>query len=163
MEDALDVSLEIDVVVDADMAGQDIAGIDGGPNDSTDANDGETDGPACVPADCEDGNSCTVDTCSGNVCKHQLTANCSLPCLSNQDCPTGVCDSAAMACVTCVADLDCPTGNFCQGNVCNKGLNCTSDSECKGSSQVCDTVAQFCVDCVTSLDCQGGEECWNGT
>lgn len=59
-------------------------------------------------AQCDDGNTCTVDTCTAGVCGNTPSA-------AGTVCGDGVCDGAASpSCVECLIDADCGVGSFCQ-------------------------------------------------
>lgn len=67
---------------------------------------------ACVScesaANCDDGNTCTIDACTAGVCG-------SAPSPAGTACGDGVCDGAAApSCVECLSDADCEFGSFCQ-------------------------------------------------
>jgi subtilisin len=76
-------------------------------------------GPQCVvDADCDDGNDCTADSCSGGVCLHQEPA-CS-DVAADGCCPAG-CDWTT--------DLDCSCEPFCFADAdCDDGDPCTADA-----------------------------------
>jgi hypothetical protein len=114
------------------------------------------------PADCNDGNLCTNDVCSGNVCSNPNNSNsCNdfLFCTSNDTCSGGACVGGANpcaspsfcsesfdACVQCLQDSHCNDGNPCttdscqfgscqnQNNsvACNDGAFCTASDVCSG-------------------------------
>ncbi len=87
--------------------------------------------------DCNDGNPCTIDTCSMNTCSTSFvpagSGSCTLP--SPLDLP-GVCDGAG-GCVQCITDAHCsePTprcGDF------NRCVECLSSAECPRTRPVCE-------------------------
>lgn len=102
-----------------------------------------------APADTDDDNECTVDSCQGNVPSHvsSLGARCSNG--------TGYCDAAG-ACVGCISDANCPagSGDECSKSKCVQGT-CrlpAAGSSCKGGVDQCDG-AGTCVDCWDNRGC----------
>ncbi len=104
---------------------------------------------------CDDGNVCTDDVCTGNVCQHfSNTSPCDdgLFCTSGDVCsgsvciggadpcfaPLPVCDEDYDSCVECLADEHCDDGNVCTTDRCNvlgrfcehvnNALPCTDDT-----------------------------------
>ncbi|MBL9038876.1 MAG: hypothetical protein JNG84_10200 [Archangium sp.] len=106
-------------------------------------------------------------------------------CLGNIDCrdpAKPVCDPVPKTCVGCLGDGDCATGKVCRNQVCVAGCNtgqpcpagqvctsptngtcvqCTSDSQCSGTTPRCDTQANRCVACLPggSDNCPTGQAC----
>lgn len=118
------------------------------------------------PSMCDDGISCTVDTCDvGNVCGHQaVDASCTDP-------ATPVCDlrqgCIAGATVECRTADDCEDGFACTLDSCGVDMMCRHmpiDSMCTGTNERCD-VGSGCVafhGCTTVADCTpAGETWWN--
>jgi hypothetical protein len=79
-------------------------------------------------AECDDGNSCTEDSCSQNVCKHVPVPGC---CASDADCAdtnpctrdscdagTGLCSNQKIA-GCCAFDTDCADGDPCTLDTCD--------------------------------------------
>ncbi len=118
---------------------------------------------AGTPVDCDDGISCSIDTCDeyGYVCRH--TPN-DAYCNDNDPCVEGYC-SLASDCVFSNTDHLCSDGNPCTGNdrcsggvcsgslsavTCNDGNACTADS--------CDSEAG-CLHVDISDQCDDGNSC----
>ncbi len=115
------------------------------------------------PADCDDNDYCSTDTCKPDgTCAHAPIANCvppQLPCNATNPCKAGVCDPATNACAVCLTTADCPKGSLCQGKQCKPAQACKSDIDCKATKQVCGAATGLCVDCNSGLDCATGEAC----
>ncbi|MFT5429741.1 MAG: Cys-rich repeat protein [Myxococcota bacterium] len=100
--------------------------------------------PVCV--------ACLADEdCSSGVC--DTANNVCVGCLVDADCATGVCDETITVCVGCLVDADCP-GGVCDtdNGVCVPCLNDqtgSADSGCAVPAPVCDTtvVGGACVTC----------------
>ncbi len=154
-------------------------GIDGGPVD-IDGGPADVDaGPRCAtPADCDDGDACTVDTCTagdcvyaavsaddGNLCTadacdpssgvtHTRIAGC---CLSATDCDSGVCIENTCRDATCSdgvkngAETDVDCGGPCAS--CALGDACALATDC--ASSFC--VDGACVECLAATDCPGAD------
>ncbi|MBN1774676.1 MAG: hypothetical protein JXB32_25670 [Deltaproteobacteria bacterium] len=111
------------------------------------------DDPNCVPCtdavDCEDGNSCTIDTCeAGGICLNApavdgTTCDDELYCTVEDACSAGVCTgggsrdcSAGVPTCNlgaCDEDADrCTTTPLPDGTSCNDGLYCTVGETCAG-------------------------------
>ncbi len=130
---------------------------------------------ACVPADCNDGVACTVDSCEPitDTCLHTPDHS---PCASlNNQCLVGVCDPIA-GCVaqpgneggSCDDGLFCTVNDVCGGGVCNgeprdcsDGLPCTDDT-CDETSNQCVHVPDDTNQCADSVFCNGVETCQSG-
>ncbi len=141
----------------------------------------------CGTAYCDDGNPCTIDSCSAEtVCVHAAAD--STPCVTTSpDCPTGVCHAG-----TCVATPSVVCGVGCQLGVCNgagacvpgsgaatlgcsDGDPCTNDgcvgNSCSHSPVSCDD-ANVCTDdacspagCMNAPNavfCDDGDACTEG-
>lgn len=119
--------------------------------------------PACVPADCDDGNPCTNDNCSKDTCQHTPIANCKPSCATSADCGASVCHSTAFYCVACNVDADCAVGSRCDDHACIPAVACSSDIACKSSGMVCSKALGFCADCNTPADCASEQTCNAGT
>lgn len=114
---------------------------------------------ACANDPCDDGDNCTVDTCtaddttsSGFVC-----ANDPVDCTSNS-----VCNPADGECVDCLDDADCDNGDFCDGDE-----TCGADNNCVAGTAPCDEAGgEACIEdmdtcgtsCVDDADCAGEDD-----
>ena len=128
-------------------------------------------GDACCvkDADCNDGNTCTVDVCPvpGGACGHDPTPGC---CLTAADCDDGnsctqdACPVAGGACAhtpslgCCNSNTDCGDGDLCTADICsgpggtcshpningccNIDLDCTKGNKC--SAAFCPVPGGFC-------------------
>ncbi|MBU1910904.1 DUF4215 domain-containing protein, partial [Patescibacteria group bacterium] len=138
-----------------------------------DANVTGDDDDECDPPDCNDGNACTTDSCSGGSC-----VNTPMNCNDGNSCTTDSCSNGS--CVN--TQKNCNDGNSCTTDSCsngscvntqkncNDGDSCTTDS-CSGGSCVntqknCDDDNECTTDscsggsCVnTSMDCDDGDAC----
>ena len=110
-------------------------------------------GPQCVEAaDCNDGNSCTTDTCSGAVCSNQP-----IECSQGEICVDGVCSELPPECGDgiCQEGEDCGScpddcisggggGGVCDNGVCEPGEDCLiCPQDCRGK-QVGAAKRQYC-------------------
>ncbi len=117
------------------------------------------------PADCDDADPCTTDTCelTSKTCAHAKIAQCGTaakPCSSTSGCDPGqVCNTASHACVNCVTNTDCGGGKWCKNSQCIASAGCQSDVQCKATAGVCDLVAGVCVPCLKNTDCADTEMC----
>ncbi len=100
-------------------------------------------GPACVPgcsvpADCDDGNPCTTDSCPGGVCQN---ANNSDPCNDGDSC----------------TQTDACQGGSCVGT---NPVVCTAQDQCHEIG-ACDTVTGACSNPVSpnGTGCNDGDAC----
>jgi hypothetical protein len=138
---------------------------------------------AAMPVDCDDGVSCTQDTCDETTdsCRNiPIDADCEddlfctgtevcdllLDCVSSGDpCQAGgFCNEATDTCDDCQVDGDCDDGVGCTDNLCLGGicvylpvlLNCDDGLYCTGI-ETCDAV----LDCQagTPIDCNDGVAC----
>ncbi len=150
-------------------------------------------------ADCNDENSCTTDLCTAGVCSNDskalgsscpngvcdgeaLNPSC-VECVSDTQCPDGLCDLEQNACVQCLSGADCNDGNECTDDLCVDGVcgnpsvnagqtcdggycdggeenpscvECLVDGHC---ADRCDTESNTCVECLSGSDCNDGNEC----
>ena len=146
--------LGVDGAADAtDVGGSDaIEGSDDGDSSGdTDGSDGAAmEDVACVPADCDDGNPCTADTCSEGTCSH-----------GPAPLPSGVTASG------CEDGDPCTVGDLCKGGacvgggpkVCDDANPCTYDACLAGTG--CQGAPQG-GDCDDGDPCTGGETCVQG-
>lgn len=137
------------------------AASEAAPDDAADA------APACVPANCDDGNPCTIDVCKAGTCLHVNATDgtaCSGTNKCNQvyACQAGACTGSKP--VVCVAIDQCHSVGTCDtttglcsnpakadGTACNDGNACTrSDAclagACSGSNPVQCTASDQCHD-----------------
>jgi cysteine-rich repeat protein len=113
---------------------------------------------ACLPGECDDGNVCTVDGCSGDSCASYPVADGTL-CGSGLACFAGLCES-----VECLSSIDCNDGNlcngteFCQNFECRPGTppTCEASGQCRAPS--CDP-ASGC----TTVNVADGTACNDGS
>ena len=110
------------------------AAVDAEPPDAAaqdEATDASADAPpkACQPADCDDGNACTTDTCDAvGTCAHENNkAPCSTGslCVSNDMCADGVCVAGKA--------VNCDDGNVCTKDACAPSVGCTTTSVAAGT------------------------------
>lgn len=99
----------------------------GGSEAQTGQDSGATsDAPTgCIPADCDDGFNCTIDSCYAGKCSHSIG-----PMTGPTACPAGQYCLLAKGCV--------------KGKACAKDADCTSDDPCltKGT---CDPATSVCL------------------
>jgi hypothetical protein len=190
-------------VTDATMRDGDVPPVDGGPIDTdggpidTDGGPIDTDGgpvdvdggpmevdagPRCAtPEDCDDGDACTVDSCTSGDCAYApVSPDDGDLCTSDAcDPTTGVSNTAIVGC--CRSEADCDSrvcvANTCRAATCDDGVKngAETDIDCGGSCASCalgdacalaaDCTSGFCVDgacveCVAPTDCPGTDaEC----
>ncbi|UCF34080.1 MAG: hypothetical protein JSV78_01995, partial [Phycisphaerales bacterium] len=113
--------------------------------------------PACQgPEDCDDGDLCTIDTCTDGTCDFDP--------ITSEDCSDGVSctdDFCNQATGTCVNTDNClQDGSFCNGvESCDPGLDtCVSSGFPCLPEEICDEVLG-CVECVGAVDCEDGLSC----
>ncbi len=137
-------------------------------------------GPQCtINEDCNDGDSCTMDTCTSGSCSYDPRANCcgNGTCESGEDCRycpddcisggngssycgDGACDDLTEDCVSCPSDCNGrqkgkPSKRFCCGDGGGQGpVDCTDD-RCESRGFTCGTTALFCCGNAT---CEGEED-----
>ncbi len=131
----------------------------------------DSSGACATAADCEDGDSCTVDRCETSRCTREHLTDC---CSSDGDCDDGnsctsdVCDGGT--CAHTDNTLDCDDGDPCTENdtcaaglcaggprVCDDGNACTAD---RCSDGVCEHIYEPSTDCCTvSTDCDDQDPC----
>ena len=113
-----------------------------------------------APADCDDGDACTADSCDAEVgCTHAPTGGAGC-CVADVDCDDGVActfDVCLETSCTSVADPKDPA--CCTGDgPCNDGDPCTVEDSC--SAFVCHGADKDCDD---GDPCTEGDACVNGT
>ena len=131
---------------------------------------------------CDDGVSCTVDSCNegsdscdnapddgacdnGLFCDGSETCNAATGCETGSDpCAGGFCDEVGDICFECNVDADCDDGAFCNGaETCNAGSCQAGSDPCPGQS--CDESGDICVvggACSHNADFSAGAGGWTG-
>ena len=153
---------------------------DGSTGDS--GNDADTD-PACAES-CDDGNTCTEDTCVAGECQHAPMDNLSMECddiacTVDDSCMVGVCnagkaddtkcdDMNPCNAERCLPNVGCTSTNL-NGAECSDTIGCTVDDvcvlgQCRGTNscsdaQVCDPQSGMCASCVLDSQCDDGNPC----
>ena len=131
---------------------------------------------------CDDGVSCTIDSCSESsdtcfhtaddtVCDDGLYCNGTETCDGVLDCQAGLdpcggagCDDTLDAC-GCVSDPDCDDAVFCNGvelcsgGFCAPGTPVACDDGVACTTNVCDTVADSCANPPDDTRCNDGNFC----
>jgi hypothetical protein len=127
--------------------------------------------------DCNDGVSCTADSCNestdscdnipndaycdnGLFCDGEETCHAALDCQGGSDpCPGQLCDEDLDACVACITDGDCDDEVFCNGaEWCDALGECQLGADpCPG--QYCRESDDACVDCLNDAHCDDGNPC----
>jgi len=114
----------------------------------------------CAEKDCDDGDECTVDSCSMGECVHDPVANCPPdPCL-DKDCDDGdACTVDSCSVGECVHDpvANCPP-DPCLDKDCEDGDECTVDS-CSMGECVHDPLANCPLDPCVEMNCDDGDPC----
>jgi hypothetical protein len=84
---------------------------------------------ACTEdAQCDDGDACTDDTCTGTACSHDVK-------YTSRACAPYACNSSTRTCRSdCTTDYDCATGYACRydGEASRCVRTCTEDAGCAG-------------------------------
>lgn len=133
----------------------------------------------CVPADCDDGNTCTDDTCTSAGCSHTPKAV-KTPCSDDNACTrddqcdaTGACvglplgGSEAGGCIIRTCDPDAgpvdtpvPAGTWCTDrNPCTLGDQCDGGGHCLGAPAAAGTGCDDGEACTTSDQCNAAGAC----
>lgn len=147
-------------------AGDSDAGMDGGSHDAqvmVDAARGDAQaldggGECSEPADCDDSNACTTDTCVDRVCQHA-----DLACSDGVICTVDTCD-ITMGCVHTNDDTACEAGRTCSAAGATPDANgCVEAPECDDAAD-CDD-SSFCTDdaCVGNRCTHSAHECADDT
>ncbi|HLK10381.1 MAG TPA: fibronectin type III domain-containing protein [Candidatus Binatia bacterium] len=109
----------------------------------------------CAQLNCDDGDPCTADTCSGGVCQHTAIAGCQR-CATQADCN----DGNACTVDTCVAGV-CQHAAATDGTLCDDGLFCTINDHCQGG--VCvgggPNCTQLATDCASATCDEASKDC----
>lgn len=111
---------------------------------------------------CEDGLSCTLDTCAGSQCEHELMPFfCQLPGLGCV--PYGTANQLN-ECLRCLPDFNttewtgAPDGTACgMGSVCFEHLCCDRAAHCAGQQCGSDGCGGVCGTCAVGLSCHNGQ------
>ena len=93
---------------------------------------------AGTPLNCDDANSCTVDTCGAAGCEHALAPD-GTSCSDANACTTGDTCNASGQCVA-GAPLSCDDGNVCTDDSCNVATGCVygnNTSPCADDGNPC--------------------------
>ena len=122
-----------------------------------------------VNADCDDGQYCNgTETCNAGVCQ----AGTSVVCNDGVSCTTDSCNESTDSCDATPNNAACDNGLFCDGAEtcdavlgcqagaavdCNDGVGCTADS-CNEGSDSCDNTPNNAV-CDNGVFCDGAEVC----
>ncbi len=114
--------------------------------------------PDPCPGGCSDGLFCNgVETCIDGQCIDGAAPNCD----DGITCTVDTCDEATDACINAAQDSRCDNGLFCDGaETCNAASGCvTGTAPCPG--QLCDEPTDTCVDvdCLTDANCSDGLFC----
>ncbi len=142
-----------------------------------------------TPVDCDDGVSCTVDSCNeatdncdhaaddglcdnGAFCDGAETCDPFNDCQPGSDpCPGEACDEAGDVCVACIDDSDCDDGIFCNGaetcnaGVCQAGTPVVCDDGVGCTDDACNEATDGCDHtpddglCDNGAFCDGAETC----
>lgn len=137
-----------------------------------------------LPVNCNDGVSCTQDTCNENLdtcvhtprdnlcnngtfcdgdewCDAQLGCQAGEPvdCDDGDDCTVDSCDLDTDDCVSVSSDSACDDGLFCNGvETCDQESGC-AEGEDPCPNQLCDEAHDRCADCLSDADCDDGVFC----
>jgi hypothetical protein len=104
----------------------------------------------CADTDCNDGISCTIDTCSTDgVCSHKAD---STQCAAAA--PT--CDPANGGCIQCTNDSQCNDQSACTADSCDLSTHTCkfANTVCAGKGLLC--CGTTCAACCSNSDCQTG-------
>ncbi len=139
---------------------------------------------AGVAVNCNDGVTCTTDSCnegtnscdnvpSNGLCDDGVFCNGSETCDPVLDCQAGTavncddgvgctddsCNETTNSCDNATNNANCDDGLFCNGaETCDAGLDCQAGSNpCPG--QLCDEATNTCFDCNIDADCDDGVFC----
>ena len=135
---------------------------------------------AGTPPSCDDGVSCTVDTCNeggdvcdntpdDSVCDNGAFCDGSETCDAVNDCQAGTppvcvfgCDEAGDTCFECSANGDCDDGLFCNGAETCAGGSCAAGTnpcagDCDEANDICISCAPVGASCTDNSDCCGNK------
>ena len=108
-----------------------------------------------TPGECDDGNPCTTDDCTANVC-----SNTPIVCNDGNLCTTDVCINGSCT----FTPVNCNDGLFCTGTEsCNQtNGNCVSSGNPCAGNQVCNENTNACEtpgSCTTNANCNDNNPC----
>jgi MYXO-CTERM domain-containing protein len=127
---------------------------------------------------CDDGDACTNDSCSGNKCQHSSVSGCCTqdsqcndkdPCTADS-CAGNKCQHSSIS-GCCTSDSQCDDGNVCTNDSCSSnkcthssiGGCCAKDSDCADTNPCtqdsCDTASGKCSYKSVSGCCVGDSDC----
>lgn len=94
-------------------------------------------GGCCLDEHCDDGDSCTVDSCPAGSCRYEV---------AQTTCGDGECDECAETCENC--SRDCGACGTCGNAFCDVGEDCfTCSEDCAGAA------------CCSEADCDDDDSC----
>ena len=145
--------------------------------DGAETCDAVNDCQAGIAPNCDDGVSCTVDSCNegsdscdnapndslcdnGTFCDGAEICDAVNGCqLGSDPCAGGACDESNDVCLECTVDADCDDGLFCNGvETCNAGSCSAGADPCLGDA--CDEVNDVCIACTPVGDaCDSNADC----
>jgi hypothetical protein len=110
---------------------------------------------------CDDGNSCTTDSCSNGVCTFNPIPNCctsSSQCNDNNACTTNTCTNnrCAYTSITSCTNSDgcCPIGcTSLNDNDCQSAVSCNNNGNCDIY------IGETCANCGADCECSTGYTC----
>ncbi|KAM9962896.1 hypothetical protein ACTFIW_006117 [Dictyostelium discoideum] len=118
------------------------------------------------PVTCDDGNGCTIDSCSGNgTCSNQLIENCvscnsSFNCITTDFCDPQICSGDPLN-LTCIKNMSmCDDGNYCTKDTCSGNGVCSYSSSdplcisCKSTSCTTNDLCQLQICSADGSSCE---------
>lgn len=127
-------------------------------NDCDGKQDMEDDG--CIPCntdwECDDDNTCTLDTCTDMICEHAPTNDgspCTNKCVSGAKCNNGVCTGNPKNCPpptspcrepTCIPATGCDEKDLPDGTSCQDSDPCTAGETCSSGACVAPSQPEQC-------------------
>lgn len=124
-------------------------------------------GGCSVPADCDDGNECTIDDCVAGSCTYTPVADDTACTVGGTICCGGTCTTA-----TCSSAADCNDADPCTTATCNNSGTCAASCSntpitlCVGGDGCCPAGCtpandSDCSACDNDGVCESGEDCDN--
>jgi serine protease AprX len=113
--------------------------------------------PDCsVDADCDDGAFCNgSETCNAGSCQAGTAPNCD----DGVSCTDDSCNEGTDSCDNAANDAACDNGAWCDGaETCSATLDCQAGSDPCGAFG-CDEVGDVCFECSVDADCDDGAFC----